>query len=172
MQSTISERIKKGLEIRGMKQSELVEKTGIGKSSISTYISGAYEPKQKNIYKIAEALDVNEAWLMGADVPMEKIDTTRKSENNKEELKLLNNYNKLNLLGKIKLIEYSNDLIENSKYTEIENNQTNLVTIAKKEPKSLEEMYKERLAAHDDDLTEEEKKEMDRRIMEVLKKKK
>lgn len=55
-----------------MKQADLVEKTKIGKSSISTYISGAYEPKQKNIYKIAKALNVNEAWLMGYDVPMER----------------------------------------------------------------------------------------------------
>lgn len=68
--ATISDRIKEGLQLRNMKQSELVEKTGIGKSSISTYISGAYEPKQKNIYKIAKALNVSEAWLMGADVPM------------------------------------------------------------------------------------------------------
>ncbi len=55
-----------------MKQSELVALTGIGKSSISTYISGEYEPKQKNLYRIAKALDVSEAWLMGLDVPMER----------------------------------------------------------------------------------------------------
>lgn len=58
--------------MRKMKQVDLVKVTGIGKSSISTYISGEYEPKQKNIYKIAKALDVNEAWLMGYDVPMER----------------------------------------------------------------------------------------------------
>lgn len=69
---SIANRIKKALDIRGMRQTELVEKTRIGKSSISTYISGAYEPKQRNIYKIAKALDVNEAWLMGHDVPMER----------------------------------------------------------------------------------------------------
>lgn len=73
---TISERIKEALEIRGMKQSELVEKTGIGKSSISTYISGSYEPKQRNLYKIAKALDVDVSWLMGNDVAME----TQKTE--------------------------------------------------------------------------------------------
>lgn len=68
----ISDRIRQGLEIKEMKQSDLVKITGIGKSSISTYISGSYEPKQKNIYKIAKALNVNEAWLMGYDVPMER----------------------------------------------------------------------------------------------------
>lgn len=71
---TTAQRIKEALDIRNMKQTDLVEKTGIGKSSISTYISGEYSPKQKNLYKIAKALDVNEAWLMGLDAPMERDD--------------------------------------------------------------------------------------------------
>lgn len=71
MDSTAN-RIKQALRLRNMRQADLVNLTGIGKSSISTYISGEYEPKQKNIYKIAKALDVSEAWLMGLDVPMER----------------------------------------------------------------------------------------------------
>ncbi len=70
--STIAERLKKAMEIARMTQTELAKNTGIGKSSISTYLSGSYEPKQKNIYRMAQALDVNEAWLMGADIPMER----------------------------------------------------------------------------------------------------
>ena len=65
---TIASRLRAALETRGMKQAELVELTGIGKSSISTYLRGSYIPKQKNIYKMAKALNVNEAWLMGEDV--------------------------------------------------------------------------------------------------------
>ena len=65
---TIASRLRTALEMRGMKQGELVELTGIGKSSISTYLRGSYIPKQKNIYKMAKALNVNEAWLMGEDV--------------------------------------------------------------------------------------------------------
>lgn len=49
-----------------------MKKTGLGKSAVSQYYSGKYEPKQKGIYLIANALDVNEAWLMGYDVPMER----------------------------------------------------------------------------------------------------
>ena len=71
MDSTAN-RIKQALHLRNMRQADLVNLTGIGKSSISTYISGEYEPKQKNIYKIAKALDVSEAWLMGLDIPMER----------------------------------------------------------------------------------------------------
>ena len=65
---TIASRLRTALEMRGMKQAELVELTGIGKSSISTYLRGSYIPKQKNIYKMTKALNVNEAWLMGEDV--------------------------------------------------------------------------------------------------------
>ena len=76
MSSNISEpcsvRIKKALAIRGMKQSELCEKTKIPKSALSEYISGAYEPKQDRLFLIAQALDVDPVWLMGFDVPMEK----------------------------------------------------------------------------------------------------
>ena len=72
----IAERLKKALEIRDITQSELSRKTGIGKSSISTYLTGEYEPKQRNIYKMALALNVNEAWLMGADVPMDRQEAT------------------------------------------------------------------------------------------------
>lgn len=78
---SISERMKEALEIREMKQAELVEKTGIGKSSISTYLSGSYEPKQRNIYKIAQALDVSETWLMGYDVPMERSSSPQVNDN-------------------------------------------------------------------------------------------
>lgn len=100
---SISNRIRTALELRNMKQVDLVEKTGIGKSSISTYISGEYEPKQKNIYKLAKALDVNEAWLMGNDVPMERnviiphddtdltiIQRERSKMTDKEKTKLMN----------------------------------------------------------------------------------
>lgn len=67
--ATIAERIKEGLVRAGMSQADLAAATEIGKSSISTYISGAYEPKRRNICKIAEALGVSEDWLMGGDVP-------------------------------------------------------------------------------------------------------
>nr|WP_304973088.1 S24 family peptidase [uncultured Schaedlerella sp.] len=69
---TTSERIKEGMELRGLKQADLVEKTGISKGALSSYISGRYIPKQNNIYLISKALNVSESWLMGNDVPIEK----------------------------------------------------------------------------------------------------
>lgn len=65
-------RIKKALNIRNMKQSQLSKLANISKSSLSLYLKGAYEPKQDKIYAMANALGVCEAWLMGYDVPMER----------------------------------------------------------------------------------------------------
>ena len=70
MDDSFAKRLEEALRIRDVKQSELVEKTQISKSAISQYLSGAFEPKQKNIYKIARALNVNPVWLMGKDVGM------------------------------------------------------------------------------------------------------
>ena len=73
---SIANRMKIAMSNLKISQAELVKRTGIGKSSISTYLTGEYEPKQKNLYKIASALNVNEAWLMGLNVPMERKPAT------------------------------------------------------------------------------------------------
>lgn len=69
---TFADRLKMGMELRNLRQADIVEKTGINKGALSSYLSGRYSPKQNNIFLLAKALDVNEAWLMGADVPMER----------------------------------------------------------------------------------------------------
>ena len=68
----IKNRIKEALEIRGITQSELAEKAKIDKGQLSSYISGKYKPRQRNIDALSTALNVSEAWLMGYDVPMER----------------------------------------------------------------------------------------------------
>ena len=51
--SVFSERFQLALDKRNLKQIDIVEITKIGKSSISTYLTGEYEPKQRNVYNIA-----------------------------------------------------------------------------------------------------------------------
>ena len=77
------QRIAKALDVREMKQSELCKLAKVPKSSLSLYLSGAYEPKQNRIYDMARVLGVSEAWLMGYDVPMD-----RQKENSPNELQL------------------------------------------------------------------------------------
>ena len=69
-------RLKEALTAKNIKPSDLAKKTGIGKSSISDWLAGRYEAKQDKVYRIADALDINEAWLMGQEVPMEKNAST------------------------------------------------------------------------------------------------
>lgn len=68
---SFSGRLKEAMNQRNMKQSEIVEKTGISKGALSSYISGKYEPKRTNTFLIAKVLNVDPSWLMGYDVPME-----------------------------------------------------------------------------------------------------
>ena len=58
-------RMKQAMIDQGIAQSVLSDMTGIGRSSISQYLSGKNKPGQKHLSKIAEALNVAEAWLSG-----------------------------------------------------------------------------------------------------------
>ena len=82
--ASCSDRLALALSLRGMKQSELCAKTGIPKSAISQYISGEFKPKQNRVFLIAQALNVDEAWLMGYDVPMEPVKKEESSSADQE----------------------------------------------------------------------------------------
>lgn len=69
--SDFASRLSQALEARGMKAADLSKKTKVAEGTISCYINGRYEAKQNRVQVFAEALDVNPAWLMGYDVPME-----------------------------------------------------------------------------------------------------
>lgn len=64
-----AKRLNAALEKNNMRPADLAEKTGIGKSAISQYMSGAFKPKQVRTEKIANALGVSVAYLMGYDEP-------------------------------------------------------------------------------------------------------
>lgn len=70
--ATFAQRLREGLDLRGMKQIELATRSGISKYSISHYLKGDWEGKQDAVYELARALNVSEAWLMGYDVPAER----------------------------------------------------------------------------------------------------
>ncbi len=76
----ISVRLRIALDRSGKKQADLVRETGLDRGAISSYLSGKYEPKQRAIYALAVALDVNEAWLMGYDVDMTRTAESKKND--------------------------------------------------------------------------------------------
>ena len=79
-QESIAIRLRKAMDARGKKQADLMRETGLDRGAISSYLSGKYEPKQKAIYKLSQALDVSEAWLLGYEVPMERSLESKKND--------------------------------------------------------------------------------------------
>lgn len=115
MKETIGQRIQLALKMNDMRQSDLSKKTGIGKSAISQYISGNFEPRQENIYKLAKALNVNEAWLMGYDVPVERKESSLPVIT-PDEVSLLKRFRKLSPEGKAEALKRVQELTELAKY--------------------------------------------------------
>lgn len=66
-------RLKTALDAARLKASDLAERSGLSKSTISRYLSGECEPKNVAVHKMAMVLHVDERWLMGYDVPMERL---------------------------------------------------------------------------------------------------
>lgn len=82
-ESNTANRLKKIMNDRDLKQIDILKMTlpycnkygvKMNKSDISQYCSGKVEPNQNKLFVLGAALNVNEAWLMGYDVPMERND--------------------------------------------------------------------------------------------------
>lgn len=87
----------------------------------------------------------------------DSLESSNISHSFEDESLLINNFNKLNKIGKLEAIKRVSELTEINKY------------VCKDSINSLDELSCT-LAAHDDDLTEAEKIESDKRILELLKK--
>lgn len=69
--SNFAERLIQALQIKKMSAAELSRKTGVAEGTISNYKKGVYEAKQDRVLEFSKALNVNPAWLMGYDVPIQ-----------------------------------------------------------------------------------------------------
>lgn len=110
---TFAERLKHYMEQANMKQTDLVEKTKINKSSISEYLSGNYEPKQRNIYKIATALGIKPSQLMGisntSEPPAPTIKLTAQEEEHIKKYRQLNTDGKFVIDNQIDFMLYKQE---------------------------------------------------------------
>ena len=77
--SNTSERLRQLMQDRHLRQADILEKVlpfceqyGIrmNRSDISQYLSGKVVPSQRKLSVLSKALNVQEPWLMGYDVPM------------------------------------------------------------------------------------------------------
>ena len=77
---SFQERLRIAMSDNNLRPIDLANKTGIPKSMVSNYLSGRYVPKADRVYMLARALDVNEAWLLGYDVPRSRSEDQKKND--------------------------------------------------------------------------------------------
>ena len=66
-------RLREALDFRGKKAADLSKDLNIPKSAVSQYLSGKSQTMDsERLYSICRYLNVNEAWMLGFDVPMER----------------------------------------------------------------------------------------------------
>lgn len=84
--SNTSKRLKEIMDTRGLKQVDILEmakpycqKYGIrlGRNDLSQYVSGKVTPGQEKLTILGLALGVTETWLMGYDVPMDRVNNKK-----------------------------------------------------------------------------------------------
>lgn len=85
-------RLQKALDTKGWKPVDLAKRIDVSESTISQYRSGYAEPKTDRLQKIADALSVNPAWLLGIDVPMNIPDSS---------CEIVNKGVKINVVGRV-----------------------------------------------------------------------
>lgn len=74
MKNIFAERMRQTMFLKGVRQAELVDKTGIDKGSLSSYVNGRYMPNADKIAKIATALGVSVNFLLGKEeIPIAKF---------------------------------------------------------------------------------------------------
>ncbi len=87
--SNTSSRLKLLMQERGIKQVDIInackpfcEKfdVQIRKNDLSQYVSGKTQPNQIRLTILGLALNVNEVWLMGYDVPMQRDTKTHSKD--------------------------------------------------------------------------------------------
>lgn len=160
----IGQRIKKIRKEKGLSVDYIADKLGKNRATIYRYESNEIENLPYPILvPLAKILGTTPMYLMGIDENIEEIKVTI------EEKQLLDNYNKLNDLGKKEANKRVSELTEISKY--ILDTKKDTLDTKKDTLGTKKDTYEVpiTIAAHDDNLTDDEKDEMNRRIEEFEK---
>ncbi|WP_164971617.1 helix-turn-helix transcriptional regulator [Clostridium tetani] len=109
----MNEKIKNRREDLGLTLQDIGDFIGVSKATVQRYESGEIKNlKLESIEKLATILNVSPVYLTGWEESV--------TDNDKEDTKkttLLSNFNKLNDIGKDKVITYTKDLLDNNKYS-------------------------------------------------------
>ena len=112
-----AERFSSLIKSNGIDIPELAQRLGLkSKSTIYRYMNAEMAPKIPTVKYVSEIFNVNPVWLMGYDVPIER--DTSNIQYDENTLRHIENYNKLNDLGKQTADIYIEGLTEVPKFTE------------------------------------------------------
>lgn len=70
--SNTQKRLVEMMDALHISQTDIVNRTGVLKSSLSNWVNGRRIPRQDQISAIADPYNIDPAWLMGYDTPMYK----------------------------------------------------------------------------------------------------
>lgn len=74
--ATFAQRLRDIMNIRNARARDVTASTGVSASQISHYLKGDYDPKQITIIKLSRYFRVNDLWLIGYDVDMQRFEPT------------------------------------------------------------------------------------------------
>lgn len=172
----IGQRIKERRKELNLSVDDVANKLNKNRATVYRYESNEIENLPLNILEpLAKVLKTTPAVLMGWQKEESIKEETQLSTINlsQEEKTILENFNKLNDLGKKEATKRVSELTEINKY--INDNElcaTKVVELPKKEKFIWEEPGKEHLmpvACHDDGLTDEERTIVNEKLNEILK---
>ncbi|MDB1935098.1 MULTISPECIES: helix-turn-helix transcriptional regulator [Clostridium] len=152
---------------------DVARATGLSDSTIRSIISRKTKKISLDVaFKMYKGLGVSLERLNG-----EEIKNTPKNNNlPQEETTLLKNYNESNNEGKKMILSYSDYISKNYKdnatdeVTATKEEDNKVIELSKKEKTERLQDYFSTIAAHNDDLTEEEKIIAEQKVLEALKK--
>jgi repressor LexA len=98
--SNFADRLNEAIKLRHITPAEIVRRSEVlfeenkifkplTKPQMTNYLKGSYEAKQDNIYALSLILDVDEAWLIGCDVPMPRTPNELRGETKTSDDELL-----------------------------------------------------------------------------------
>jgi transcriptional regulator with XRE-family HTH domain len=69
----VSKRLKEAMGKRNIRAKDISKATGLSPSVLSHYLAGDFAPQHGNLTTMARFLNVNPAWLIGFDAPMDAV---------------------------------------------------------------------------------------------------
>jgi transcriptional regulator with XRE-family HTH domain len=107
--SVFADRLKTAMQQANVTSAQLSKQTGIGRSSISQWLSSKYVAKHDKVTTLAQALAVNPDWLLGAEPVVESTTDSPVTSLIDDELTTL--WQQLDAVGQQKLLKKARKLV-------------------------------------------------------------